>query len=53
MGGLQHISSQLKTAPYYSNSTCEVLFHVSTQMNNRNDQNKISKVLVILNFSLH
>lgn len=43
MGGLQHVSSQLKTAPYYSNSLCEVLFHVSTQMNNANDQNKISK----------
>lgn len=43
MGGLQHVSSQLKSAPYYSNSLCEVLFHVSTQMNNANDQNKISK----------
>ena len=42
MGGLQH-NYQLKTAPYYSNSLCEVLFHVSTQMNNQNDQNKISK----------
>lgn len=43
MGGLQHVSTQLKTAPYYSNSLCEVLFHVSTMMNNPNDQNKISK----------
>ena len=42
MGGLQH-NYQLKTAPYYANSLCEVLFHVSTQMNNQNDQNKISK----------
>lgn len=42
MGGLQH-NYQLKTAPYYANSTCEVLFHVSTQMNQQNDPNKISK----------
>ncbi len=42
MGGLQH-NYQLKTAPYYANSICEVLFHVSTQMNNPNDQNKIGK----------
>ena len=42
MGGLQH-NYQLKTAPYYANSICEVLFHVSTQMNIPNDQNKISK----------
>jgi hypothetical protein len=42
MGGLQH-NYQLKTAPYYANSLCEVLFHVSTQMNNQNDQNKIGK----------
>ncbi|CAF0829024.1 unnamed protein product [Brachionus calyciflorus] len=42
MGGLHHVSAQLKTAPYYSNSLCEVLFHVSTMMNS-NDQNKISK----------
>lgn len=45
MGGLQH-NYQLKTAPYYANSCCEVLFHVSTQMNMQNDQNKISKVTV-------
>ena len=43
MGGLQH-NYQLKTAPYFANSICEVLFHVSTQMNTQNDQNKISKV---------
>ena len=43
MGGLQH-NYQLKTAPYFANSCCEVLFHVSTQMNNQNDPNKISKV---------
>jgi hypothetical protein len=43
MGGLQH-NYQMKTAPYYANSICEVLFHVSTQMNNQNDPNKISKV---------
>jgi hypothetical protein len=42
MGGLQH-NYQLKTAPYYANSTYEVLFHVSTQMNQQNDPNKISK----------
>lgn len=42
MGGLQH-NYQLKTAPYYANSCCEVLFHVSTQMNQQNDPNKISK----------
>lgn len=42
MGGLQH-NNQLKTAPYYANSISEVLFHVSTQMNNPNDPNKISK----------
>jgi hypothetical protein len=43
MGGLQH-NNQLKTAPYFANSICEVLFHVSTQMSNQNDQNKISQV---------
>jgi hypothetical protein len=43
MGGLQH-NYQMKTAPYYANSICEVLFHVSTQINNQNDPNKISKV---------
>jgi hypothetical protein len=38
MGGLQH-NQQLKTAPYYANSVCEVLFHVSTQMSSQtNDQ---------------
>jgi len=42
MGGLHH-NLQLKTAPYYATSSCEVLFHVSTQMNNQNDPNKISK----------
>lgn len=47
MGGLQH-NYQIKTAPYYANSICEVLFHVSTQMNNENDQNKISKVRGII-----
>jgi hypothetical protein len=38
MGGLQH-NQQLKTAPYFANSMCEVLFHVSTQMSSQtNDQ---------------
>ena len=43
MGGLQR-NYRLKTTPYYANSLTEVLFHVSTRMNNHNDENKISKV---------
>ena len=44
MGGLQR-NYRLKTTPYYANSLTEVLFHVSTRMNNHNDENKISKVV--------
>lgn len=42
MGGLPR-NQRSKTTPYYANSSTEVLFHVSTRMNNPNDENKISK----------
>jgi len=31
-GGLQRSQSATTTAPYYATSTCEVIFHVSTQL---------------------
>jgi hypothetical protein len=52
MGGLQR-NYRLKTTPYYANSLTEVLFHVSTRMNNHNDENKISKVRNIFKFIIY
>ncbi|XP_036363522.1 ral GTPase-activating protein subunit alpha-1 isoform X5 [Octopus sinensis] len=37
LGGLQQNKTTGETAPYYANSTCEVIYHVSTRMPTGND----------------
>lgn len=37
LGGLQQNKTTGETAPYYSNSTCEVIYHVSTRMPSGNE----------------
>lgn len=51
MGGIQR-NHTFKNTPYFANAMTEVLFHVSTRMNNQNDENKISKVRLFFKFIL-
>ncbi|ESO85701.1 hypothetical protein LOTGIDRAFT_210880 [Lottia gigantea] len=53
LGGLQKNKTTGDTAPYYANSSCEVIFHVSTRMPVGTDESKHIKMRHLGNDEVH